>query len=374
MSQLFSPFQFTPPRGPLWLPNRIVIAPMCQYACDGDGKANDWHLMHWANLLNGGAGLMTIEASAVTPQGRITPNCLGIWDDATAQALADSLNRARRLAPPVPVCLQIAHAGRKGSSAQPWHGGMMIDKADGGWDTVAPSALALLPGEAPPHAIDAAGLVAIQQAFVDAAKRAHHIGVEMIELHAAHGYLLHEFLSPIANQRLDDYGGSFDNRVRFPLAVFKAVREVFDGVFGMRLSATDWIEGGWTLQETADLAVRLKQAGADYVHISSAGIAPQQQIKVGPGYQLPFAKHVKAHSGLPTIAVGLITDPLQAEAVLSEGQADLVAIGRGFLYKPRWGWEAAAALGGTVQAKSQYWRSLPKEASGIFGDAKIGMR
>jgi 2,4-dienoyl-CoA reductase-like NADH-dependent reductase (Old Yellow Enzyme family) len=374
MSLLFTPFTFNPPRGPLTIPNRIVVAPMCQYACHEDGRANDWHLMHWANLLNGGAGLFMIEATAVTPQGRITPHCLGMWDDETAQALADTLGRARRLAPPVPVCLQIAHSGRKGSSAQPWHGGMMIDKAHGGWDTAAPSPLALLPGEPPPHEIDAAGLQALEQAFVDAARRAQHMGLEMIELHGAHGYLLHEFLSPIANQRADNFGGSFENRVRFPLHIFKAMREVFDGTFGMRLSATDWIEGGWTLEETTALSLLLKQAGADFIHISSAGIAPQQQIKVGPGYQVPFAKHVKDQTGMPTIAVGLITDPHQAEAVLAEGSADMVAIGRSFLYKPRWGWEAAAALGGTVQATSQYWRSLPKEANGIFGDAKIGMR
>jgi len=374
MSLLFTPFNFQSPRGPLTIPNRIVVAPMCQYACHEDGRANDWHLMHWANLLNGGAGLFMIEATAVSPQGRITPNCLGLWDDETAAALSDTLGRARRLAPPVPVCLQIAHSGRKGSSAQPWHGGMMIDKAHGGWETVAPSPLALLPGEEPPHEIDAAGLQAIQQAFVETAKRAQHMGLEMIELHGAHGYLLHEFLSPIANQRADNFGGSFENRVRFPLQVFKAMREVFDGTFGMRLSATDWIDGGWTLEETTALSLLLKDAGANFIHISSAGIAPQQQIKIGPGYQVPFAKHVKEKTGMPTIAVGLITDPHQAEAVLAEGSADMVAIGRSFLYKPRWGWEAAAALGGKVQATSQYWRSLPKEANGIFGDAKIGMR
>jgi len=374
MSHLFTPFTFTGPRGPVTLPNRIVIAPMCQYACHEDGRANDWHLMHWANLLNGGAGLLMIEATAVTPQGRITPHCLGMWDDHTAQALSDTLSRARKLAPPVPVCLQIAHSGRKGSSAQPWQGGMMIDKAQGGWDTVAPSPLALLPGEDPPHEIDAEGLKTIHQAFVDAAKRAQAMGLEMIELHGAHGYLLHEFLSPIANQRSDAYGGSFENRIRFPLEIFKAMREVFDGTFGMRLSATDWIEGGWDLDETTALTLLLQKAGADFIHISSAGIAPQQQINIGPGYQVPFAKHVKEKTGMPTIAVGLITDPHQAESVLSDGSADLVAIGRGFLYKPRWGWEAAAALGGTVQAKSQYWRSLPKEANGIFGDARIGMR
>jgi 2,4-dienoyl-CoA reductase-like NADH-dependent reductase (Old Yellow Enzyme family) len=207
-----------------------------------------------------------IEATAVSPQGRITPNCLGMWDDQTAQALADTLERARKLAPSVPVSLQIAHSGRKGSSAQPWHGGMLIDKAHGGWDTAAPSPLALLPGEAPPHEIDIAGLHALEKAFVDAAKRAQHMGLDMIELHGAHGYLLHEFLSPVANQRTDAFGGSFDNRVRFPLQLFKAMRAVFDGTFGMRLSATDWIDGGWNLEETTAFSLLLKDAGADFIN------------------------------------------------------------------------------------------------------------
>ena len=374
MSLLFTPLQLDSPRGSLTLPNRIVVAPMCQYACHLDGKANDWHLMHWANLLNSGAGVFMIEATAVTAQGRITPNCLGIWDDATANALADTLARARRLAPPMPVCLQIAHAGRKGSSAQPWHGGMLISKAQGGWDTVAPSPVHLLEGEDPPHEIDAAGLIEIEAAFVKAAQRAQAMGLEMLELHGAHGYLLHEFLSPIANQRQDNHGGSFANRTRFPLQVFKAVREVFDGVLGMRLSASDWIEGGWNLEETTEFTHMLKQAGANFIHVSSGGISPQQKIAIGPGYQVPFAKHIKHAVGLPTIAVGLITEPQQAEDVLKADEADMVALGRSFLYKPRWGWEAAAALGGKVQATSQYWRSLPREAAGIFGDAKIGMR
>lgn len=374
MSLLFTPIQLHSPRGALTLPNRIVVAPMCQYACHLDGKANDWHLMHWGNLLNSGAGVFMIEATAVTAQGRITPNCLGIWDDATANALADTLARARKLAPPMPVCLQIAHAGRKGSSAQPWHGGMLIPKENGGWDTVAPSPIHLLDGEEPPHEIDAAGLLAIEQAFVRAAQRAQAMGLDMLELHGAHGYLLHEFLSPIANQRQDNYGGSFANRTRFPLQVFKAVRKVFDGVLGMRLSASDWIDGGWNLEETTELTSLLKQAGANFIHVSSGGISPQQKIAIGPGYQVHFAKHIKHAVGLPTIAVGLITEPQQAEAVLQANEADMVALGRSFLYKPRWGWEAAAALGGKVQATSQYWRSLPREAAGIFGDAKIGMR
>ena len=375
MSQLFSPIALSSPQGPLHLANRIVIAPMCQYACDLDGKANDWHLMHWGNLLNSGAGLLMIEATAVTAQGRITPNCLGLWDDATAQALSDTLARARKLAPPVPVCLQIAHSGRKGSSAQPWHGGMLLGKDRGGWETIAPSPIHLLDGEAPPHEIDLEGLKAIENAFRKAAERAQAMGLDMLELHGAHGYLLHEFLSPIANQRQDAYGGSLANRTRFPLQVFKAVREVFHGVLGMRLSASDWIEGGWNLEETTEFTRMLKDAGANFVHVSSGGIAPQQKINIGPGYQVPFARHIKHATGLPTIAVGLITEPQQAEAVLQAGDADMVALGRTFLFKPRWGWEAAAALGGEVQATSQYWRSLPREATGIFGsNAKIGMR
>ena len=193
-------------------------------------------------------------------------------------------------------------------------------------------------------------------------------------MHAAHGYLLHQFLSPLSNQRTDAYGGSFDHRIRFPLEVFNAVRNVFNGALGMRISATDWVEGGWTVEETAELARVLKEAGAQFVHISSGGVSPQQKIPLGPEYQVPLAKAVKDASGLTTFAVGLITEPAQAEAVLQRGDADLVALARSFLYKPRWGWEAAVALGGTVDAQPQYWRSLPREAKNIFNDAKIGMR
>jgi 2,4-dienoyl-CoA reductase-like NADH-dependent reductase (Old Yellow Enzyme family) len=200
------------------------------------------------------------------------------------------------------------------------------------------------------------------------------MGIQAIELHAAHGYLLHQFLSPLSNQRSDAYGGSFDHRIRFPLEVFNAVRNVFNGALGMRISATDWVEGGWTVEETAELARVLKEAGAQFVHISSGGVSPQQKIPLGPEYQVPLAKAVKDASGLTTFAVGLITEPAQAEAVLQRGDADLVALARSFLYKPRWGWEAAVALGGTVDAHPQYWRSLPREAKNIFNDAKIGMR
>jgi 2,4-dienoyl-CoA reductase-like NADH-dependent reductase (Old Yellow Enzyme family) len=373
MSLLFTPFTFDAPSGPLTLPNRIVVAPMCQYSAV-DGLATDWHLTHWTNMLNSGAGLFTIEATAVSAVGRISPGCLGLWDDATQAAFADKLDRARRQAPQVPVCIQISHAGRKASSAAPWHGGMLIAPEDGGWPTVAPSALPHLPQEAAPTELSLADLAQIKADFVNTARRSEALGIAAAELHAAHGYLLHQFLSPLSNQRTDAYGGSFENRIRFPLEVFKAVREAFGGTLGMRISGTDWVDGGWTIDETCELSVLLKAAGAQFVHISSGGVSPLQKITLGPEYQVHLAKAVKERSGLTTFAVGLITEPAQAEAVLQRGDADLVALARSFLYKPRWGWEAAVALGDTVDAQHQYWRSLPREAKNIFNDAKIGMR
>ena len=374
MSLLFTPFTFDTPAGALTLPNRIVIAPMCQYSAR-DGQANDWHLFHWANLLNSGAGLLTIEATAVSPEGRISPGCLGLWDDETGRALKDHLHRARALAPHMPVCIQLGHAGRKASSEVPWRGGMLLSPAEGGCPTWGPSALPHLPQEAPPQALSLQDIKRIEQDFVDAAQRAQAMGIEAIELHAAHGYLMHQFLSPLANQREDAYGGSFDNRIRFVMNVFGRVRQVFGGVLGVRISATDWVEGGWDVDQTGELSRRLKAAGAQFVHISSAGVSPLQKIPVGPEYQVPLAKAVKAAAGLPTMAVGLITGAQQAEAILQRGDADLVALARPFLYNPRWAWHAAAELKGQVQAVGQYWRSLPKEAAAVFGpDARIGMR
>ena len=373
MSHLFSEFTLTSPRGPLTLANRSVIAPMCQYSAH-EGQASDWHLMHWGNLLNSGAGMFIIEATGVTPTGRITPFCLGLWDDATAAALDDKLNRARRLAPHMPVCIQLAHSGRKGSSAAPWQGGQLLDASHGGWPIQGPSALAQLPHETPPSALSVADMVAIKTAFVKSAERAAAMGIDAIELHSAHGYLLHQFLSPIANQRSDAYGGNFDGRTRFPMEVFQAVRAVFKGALGMRISATDWVDGGWTPEETADFSLQLKQAGADFVHISSGGVSPQQKIVLGPDYQVPFAKLVKQKTNLPTMTVGLITTPQQAEDIVARGDADLVAMARAFLYKPRWVWEAAAALKGQVQASPQYWRCMPREAQGIFESAQMGQR
>jgi len=372
-SLLFTPFSLPSPRGGLTLPNRIVVAPMCQYSAV-NGLAADWHLMHWGNLLNSGAGLVTIEATAVLPEGRISPGCLGLWDDATETAMADTLQRARRLASATAVCIQLSHAGRKASSAAPWDGGKLLSSSEGGWETFGPSALPHLPTEAPPTAISLEYMAQVREAFVSAAQRAQRIGIDAIELHAAHGYLLHQFLSPLANQRTDAYGGSFENRIRFVMDVFTAVRAAYQGVLGLRLSATDWVDGGWDLEQSTALAHRLKAAGCDFIHVSSGGVSPQQKITLGVGYQVPFARQIRAACGMATMAVGLITEPQQAEDVLQAGDADLVALARAFLYQPRWGWQAAAALGGTVAAKEPYWRCLPREAQAAFGKVSIGMR
>jgi NADPH2 dehydrogenase len=373
MSLLFSPFTLPSPRGGLALANRIVVAPMCQYSAV-NGEATDWHLMHWGNLLNSGAALFTIEATAVLPEGRISPQCLGLWDERTEAALRSTLQRARQLAPPTPVCIQLAHAGRKASSAVPWQGGQLLAPNAGGWQPVGPSALPHLPTEPAPTAMDAADMARVRNAFVSAAQRANAMGIEAVELHSAHGYLLHEFLSPLANHRQDDYGGSFENRIRFPLEVFAAVRKAFDGVLGLRLSATDWVEGGWDVAQSTAFCKRLKALGCDFIHVSSGGVSPQQKIALGAGYQVPFARQIRAEAGMATTAVGLITEPQQAEAVLQAGDADLVALARAFLYQPRWGWQAAAALGAQVQANPVYWRCLPREAQAVFGKVSIGAR
>jgi NADPH2 dehydrogenase len=377
MSLLFSPYTLPSPAGGLALSNRLVVAPMCQYAST-DGLANDWHLVHWASLLNSGAGLVTLEATAVEPDGRISPGCLGLWNDATEAALAQALHRARAQAPrtphPVPVCIQLSHAGRKASSAKPWEGGALLSPAQGGWATSAPSALPHLGTETPPQALTETDLCRIETAFVAATQRAARLGVDAVEMHAAHGYLLHQFLSPLANQRTDAWGGDFERRTAYPTRVFQAMRRVFNGPLGVRVSATDWVEGGWTPEDTCRWATRLKALGADFVHVSSGGVSPLQKIPLAPGYQLPLAAQVRAATGLTTLGVGLITQATQAEAALQAGDADLVALARAFLYHPRWGWQAAAELGGTVQAMPAYWRCLPKDAQHAFGAVRIGMR
>ena len=374
MSKLFTEFQLNSPRGQMTLANRMIVAPMCQYSSE-DGLANDWHLTHWTNLMNRGAGAVIIEATGVTADGRITPNCLGIWNDAGEQAITERLKRARKLAPQGLVGLQLCHAGRKASSQVPWEGGALIPPSSpGGWQTVAPSAVGHNPNEPAPKALDLAEMATIKEAFAQAALRAERAGVDFIELHGAHGYLLHQFMSPLANLRTDEYGGSSANRMRFPIEVFAAVRAVYRGVLGIRVSASDWAQGGWTPEETITLAQALKAHDISYIHVSSGGVSHQQKINLGPGYQVSFAKQVKAATGIPTITVGLITEPQQAEDILQAGDADLIAFARAFLYKPRWGWEAAAALGGQVEAAHQYWRCLPREHQQVFKTLKIGQR
>ncbi|GBG04050.1 oxidoreductase [Azospira sp. I13] len=361
-SPLFTPYAL----GQLTLPNRIVIAPMCQYSAK-DGVVGDWHLMHLGNLSHSGAGLLIAEATAVSPEGRISDRCPGLWDDATESGWTRVLEGVRRYSA-MPVGIQLAHAGRKASCAAPWLGGKQLATDQGGWQNVAPSALPFDPSDAAPQALDTAGIKRLVQAFADAARRADRAGFDAVELHAAHGYLMHEFLSPVTNQRTDEYGGSLANRLRFVLEVFDAVRAVWPArkALGMRVSATDWVAGGWTPEETVELARELKARGADFIHVSSGGLSLEQQIKVGPGYQLPFARQVKEATGMTTIGVGLITEAKQAEAVVTGGDADLVGVARVMLFDPRWPWRAAAELGAQVQAPPQFWRGAPRGAEGVF--------
>lgn len=370
MSQLFTPFSL----GPLNLPNRIVIAPMCQYSA-ADGIASDWHLMHLGNLAMSGAGLLIIEATAVEARGRISPADLGLWSDNCGAALGKILDSIRRYSP-MPIAIQIAHAGRKASTAAPWDGGHLLPANDGGWPTVAPSPQAFMPGDPPPVELSATDLAQIEQAFVSAAQRAQQIGVDAIEIHAAHGYLLHQFLSPLANLRDDEFGGSLENRMRFPLAVFAAMRAAVSEriPIGVRISATDWVAGGWDVEQSIVFANELKARGCAFIHVSSGGLSPQQKIPVGPNYQVPLAEAIRHASGLPTVAVGLITEAEAAEAIVAEGRADLVAIARGILYDPRWPWHAAAKLGARVEAPRQYWRCQPKQFKELFGDIRFRQR
>jgi len=370
MSALFSPIKLRS----LELANRIVVSPMCQYSAD-DGAANDWHFTHINNLALSGAAMFCIEATHVEPIGRITPGCLGLWDDVTEAALKPILASVRKHSKAA-VAMQLAHAGRKSSSYRPWEGGQQIPLEKGGWQTVAPSAIPHKEGELAPNALDAAGLARVRDAFADAAKRAERLGIDALELHGAHGYLLHQFLSPLANHRTDQYGGSLENRMRYPLEVYEAVRAVFPSAkpIGMRVSATDWVEGGWDLPQTIAFAQELKRRGVDWIDVSSGGVSPLQKIPLGPGYQVPFAEAVKQATGLPTIAVGLITEPKQAEDIVSSGKADMVALARGILYDPRWGWHAAATLGGQVDAPPQYWRSQPSTQKELFGKISFGAR
>jgi 2,4-dienoyl-CoA reductase-like NADH-dependent reductase (Old Yellow Enzyme family) len=370
-ARLFEPLRLDD----LTLENRIIVAPMCQYSAHA-GQAGDWHLMHLGQMAMSGAGLLTLEATAISPEARISPTDLGLYSDETELALGRVLDAVRAYAP-VPIAIQINHAGRKASSRAPWDGGAQIDpEAPDGWRTEAPSALAHGEGEAAPHALDSEGLKRIRDGFVATARRALALGIDGFELHGAHGYLLHQFLSPLSNQRTDQYGGTLANRMRFPLECFEAVREAVPAgkPVWMRVSATDWVEGGWTLEETVELAHALKRRGAAAIHVSTGGLSTRQTIPLSAGYQVPFAERIKAETGLTTIAVGLITEAAHAESILAQGQADAVSLARALLYDPRWPWHAAAELGAQVRAPRQYWRSQPRQFKDLFTDTRHGQR
>jgi 2,4-dienoyl-CoA reductase-like NADH-dependent reductase (Old Yellow Enzyme family) len=361
--RLFTPFN----AGRLKLANRIIIAPMCQYSAI-DGCMNDWHVIHLGHLALSGAALLTIEATAVVPEGRITYGDVGLWSDETEAAMARTLDSVRRWSD-MPIAIQLAHAGRKASTDLPWKGGRQIaPDHEHGWQTVAPSALAFEASEIAPAALDREGIERVRSGFAEAARRAARLGLDAVQVHAAHGYLLHQFLSPLSNRREDVYGGSLENRMRLTLEVFDAVRDAFpaDRPVTVRVSGTDWVDGGWDIEQTIALAKALGARGCDAIHVSSGGLDPRQQIPIGPSYQVPLARAVKQATGLPVITVGMITDYEQAEAIIGTKDADFVALARTILYDPRWPWHAAAHLGGRVQAPSQYLRSQPRQYRSLF--------
>ncbi|MEA2907154.1 MAG: hypothetical protein QOI12_4541 [Alphaproteobacteria bacterium] len=357
MSALFSPIRLAN----LDLANRIVVSPMCQYSAN-DGVASDWHMTHLGMLANSGAGLVIAEMTDVERRGRISHGCLGLYSDACEAALARVVDHCRRIGT-AKLGVQLAHAGRKGSARMPWEG-----RGDGGtappdpWQTIAPSAIPFGKNWAAPRAMTQEDIERVREAFATAARRAVKVGFDAIELHMAHGYLLHSFVSPLSNKRNDEYGGALAGRMRFPLEVAQVVRaEVPKGIpLGARITGTDWIEGGLTPDDAVVFATALKGAGLDYVDVSSGAITAEAQRAPTPGFNVPFAEQVKREVAMPTRTVGLIATPKQAEAIVAEGKADMVALARAFLDDPHWGWHAAAALGAEVARPKQYLRAAPK--------------
>jgi 2,4-dienoyl-CoA reductase-like NADH-dependent reductase (Old Yellow Enzyme family) len=347
--------------GGMSLPNRIALAPMCQYSAD-DGSATDWHLQHWMTLAMSGAGMVTMEATGVERRGRITHGCLGLYSDHNEAAAERTLAAERRVAPAgTRFGIQLAHAGRKASTQRHWEGGGPLAAHEDPWPTVAPSAIPFDEGWPAPQALDEAGIERVIELFVAAAKRAARAGFDFVEIHGAHGYLNHEFLSPIANKRKDQWGGPIENRMRLIVSIARAVRAALPAaiVLGARLSATDWIEGGFNLDEAVAVAQALKSAGVVYICASSGGISPRSEPPFGPSYQVPLAERIRRGAGIATRAVGLIDDPAVADAIVAEGKADLVALGRGILADPRWPWRAASILGEPLRPVAQYARSAP---------------
>lgn len=360
MSILFSPLQIKSLR----LSNRVFVAPMCQYS-GVDGKVGDWHWQHLGALAVGGAGAITLESTAVLAEGRITRGCLGLYDDEQTVALAVLLAYLRRLSP-VRIGLQLNHSGRKASCHEPWRGGGGLTADEGGWDIVGPSPIAFGKNRAIPHELDAAGMERIAVAFAGAARRAVHVGLDYLELHMAHGYLLHSFLSPVSNRRSDELGGTLQNRMRFPLDVVARVRAAWpeDKPLGVRLNCRDWNEGGLELEDTLAICTVLKAAGVDFVCMSAGAVAEGVRIPAAPGYLVEFAAQVRAQTGLVTRVVGLLDDPALAEAAVAAGHADGVAIGRAMLFDPRWALKAARQLGADLPFPDQYMLCGPQYWAG----------
>jgi len=355
MSHLFAPLEVKS----ITLRNRIGVSPMCQYSSD-DGVANDWHLVHLGSRAVGGAGLVIAEATAVSPEGRISPGDAGIWSDQHVEPLA-RINRFIKAHGAV-AGIQIAHAGRKASAARPWEGGDHLADDAGGWLPVAPSAIAFGDGlDKVPHALSPDEIKRLQAAFVAAAKRSLAAGFEWLELHSAHGYLSHEFLSPLTNRRTDNYGGSFENRIRFLLETVAAVRAIWPDrlPLAVRISCSDWVEGGWDIEQSIELARRLKARGVDLIDCSSGGAVPDAKIPIGPGYQVPFAERIRREAEIATAAVGFITEPKQADEIVRSGQADIVLLARELLRDPYWPAHAARALDqkAAVKVPLQYARA-----------------
>jgi 2,4-dienoyl-CoA reductase-like NADH-dependent reductase (Old Yellow Enzyme family) len=362
-SKLFTPFQVDR----LSLANRIIIAPMCQYSAE-DGCVTDWHVIHLGHLALSGAALLTIEATAVTPEGRITYADSGLYDDATEAAMRRTLDAVRRWSD-MPIAIQLAHAGRKASNEVPWKGrGQIAPDKPHGWVSEAPSPLPFGKAEVPPHALSRDDLRRLRDAFADSARRAARLDLAAVQLHAAHGYLLHQFLSPLSNERTDEYGGALENRMRFPLEVFEATRAVFPAgkPVTVRVSGTDWAEGGWDIAQTVAFSLALEKHGCSAIHVSSGGLTPVQKVPAGPSYQVPLARAVKQAVKIPVVAVGLITEFDQAEAIIGTGDADFIALARTILYDPRWPWHAAAHFGDRVKAPDQYLRSQPATVPHLF--------
>jgi 2,4-dienoyl-CoA reductase-like NADH-dependent reductase (Old Yellow Enzyme family) len=356
MSALFSPIKL----GPVELSNRIIVSPMCQYSAD-DGTANDWHATHLGMLANSGAGLLVVEATHVERSGRITHGCMGLYSDDNEAALARIVAQCRR-AGTAELGIQIAHAGRKASAQRPWEGGGALQQGQDPWETIAPSALPFGPNWHVPRAASLEDIARVREAFVNSAKRAVRIGFEAIELHYAHGYLAHSFLSPVSNHRADQYGGSLENRMRFGREIAQAVRAVVPKsiALGARITGSDWRDDGLSIDDAVTYSQALKTDGLDYIDISSGGVSADTRNPTTPGYNVPIAERVKREAGVATRVVGLITSPAQAEAIVSEGKADMVALARGMLDDPRWGWHAGATLGAEVPRVPQYLRAAPK--------------